>query len=191
VLRLVHTLTVLGIDGRRVGPTAPVRDLLDAAGVAVSVGLVGLVLEGATGPARILLVLAFAFFAPGRAIVTNWPRFAYWSEFGMSVVLSLAVLTLLATVTLWAGYWHPVALFKIEAPLTTVALVAGMIRRHRGGADTASEAVAGNPAIPDLEPWISRPQDQPDSQPNPLQLLLDLGVPPGSTKTPPQEGLGT
>jgi hypothetical protein len=135
---------VLGIDGRSVGPTAPVRDLLDAAGVAISIGLLGLVLEGVTGPARILLALAFAFFAPGRAIVTNWPRFAYWSEFGMSIVLSLAVLTLLATATLWARYWHPVALLEIEAPLTTVALVIGMVRRHRHepGAD-ASEVEAG------------------------------------------------
>jgi hypothetical protein len=132
VQRLVHTRTVLGIDGRSAGPTAPVRDLLDAAGVAISVGLLGLVLEGAPGPARILLALGFAFFAPGRAIVTNWSRFAYWSEFGMSIVLSLAVLTLLATVALWAHEWRPIGLFEIEAPLTAVALVAGVIRRHWG-----------------------------------------------------------
>jgi len=115
-----------------------VRDLLDAVGMALSVGLLGLVVEGATGPARILLALAFAFFAPGRAIVSNWPRFAYWSEYGMSVVLSLAVLTLLATSTLWAHQWHPVGLFEIEAPMTAAALVAGMVRRHRGEPEPAS-----------------------------------------------------
>lgn len=128
----MHNLTVLGIDWRGAAPVSPLRDLLDAAGVTVSVGLLGLVVDGAAGPARILLAVAFAFFVPGRAIVTNWPRFAYWSEFGMSMVLSLALLALLATVTLWAHDWHPVGLFEIEAPLSAAALVVGMIRRHRG-----------------------------------------------------------
>lgn len=150
----MHTLTVLGIDVRSAAPTAPVRDALDAAGVAVSIGLLGLVLEGATGPARILLALAFAFFAPGRAIVTNWPRFAYWSEFGMSIVLSLAVLTLLATGTLWAHDWHPVGLFEIEAAPTILALVTGMVRRHRGEpATVADQDPEDDLAIPRLEPW--------------------------------------
>jgi hypothetical protein len=148
---------VLGIDGRSVGPTAPVRDILDASAVAVSIGLLGLVLEGAAGPARILLALAFAFFAPGRAIVTNWPRFAYWSEFGMSIVLSLSVLTVLATATLWAHDWHPVGLFEIEAPPTAVALVIGMVRRHRGEGRMAADEDADedpeeDPAFPSLEP---------------------------------------
>jgi hypothetical protein len=47
-------------------------------------------------------------------------------------VLSLALLALVATVTLWARDWHPVGLFEIEAPLTVAALVVGVIRRHRG-----------------------------------------------------------
>jgi hypothetical protein len=132
VARLVHNLSVLGIDWRGAGPVSPLRDLLDAVAVTVSVGLLGLVIDGAAGPARILLAVAFAFFVPGRAIVTNWQRFAYWSEFGMSMVLSLALLALLATVTLWAHEWHPVTLFEIEAPLSAAALVVGMIRRHRG-----------------------------------------------------------
>ena len=128
----MHTLSVLGIERRSAGPLGPLRDLLDAAGLAISVGLIGLVIGGGTGLARILLALAFAFFVPGRAIVANWPRFSYWSEFGMSMVLSLAVLTLVATVTLWAHAWHPVGLFEIEALLSSMALVASMIRRHRG-----------------------------------------------------------
>jgi hypothetical protein len=122
---------VLGID-RRTGPSAdPLRDALDLAAVAVSVGLLGLVAEHASGAPRILLALAFAFFAPGRAIVTNWPRIAYWSEFGMSLVLSLTLLTLVATATLWAHEWHPVGIFEIEALLSVVAIAVGMARRHR------------------------------------------------------------
>ncbi|MGB6454236.1 MAG: hypothetical protein WBH47_07060 [Streptosporangiaceae bacterium] len=123
---------MLGIDRRSAAPVSPLRDLLDAAGVTLSVGLIGLVIEGAVGLPRILLALAFAFFVPGRAIMANWPRFAYWSEFGMSIVLSLAVLTLLATLALWAHRWHPVGMFEIEALLSVVALVVSMIRRHQG-----------------------------------------------------------
>jgi hypothetical protein len=209
VQRLVHTLTVLGIDGRSVGPTAPVRDLLDAAGVAVSIGLLGLVLEGATGPARILLVLAFAFFAPGRAMVTNWPRFAYWSEFGMSIVLSVAVLALLATVALWAHMWHPVALFEIEAPLTTTALVIGMVMRHlRQPGTPAEDGLDGEAAILDMELLDFGSRGQPDGQQDQggylitgrevrqnlgegaprsaLQMLLDV---PSPRTTVPPEGL--
>ncbi len=130
--RLVHTLIVLGIDRRNARPVDPLRDLYDAAGVAVSLGLIGLVLDGAAGPERILLTVGFAFFVPGRAVVTNWPRVAYWSEFGMSIVLSLALLALVATVALWAHEWHPVGLFEIEASLSVAALVVGVIRRHRG-----------------------------------------------------------
>lgn len=150
MLRVVHTLTVLGIDGRSAAPTAPLRDALDGLGVAVSVGLLGLVVEGATGPTRILLALAFAFFAPGRAIVTNWPRFAYWSEFGMSIVLSLALLTLVATSALWAHEWHPVAIFEIEAVVTVAALITGMVRRHRGQPVTLGDDEDAVLALPPL-----------------------------------------
>jgi uncharacterized membrane protein HdeD (DUF308 family) len=123
----------------------------------MSVGLLGLVVEGATGPARVLLALAFAFFAPGRAIVSNWPRFAYWSEYGMSIVLSLAVLTLLATATLWAHQWHPVGLFEIEAPVTAAALVAGVIRRHRGEPDAApDQELDSSPDSQRIEPSLRR-----------------------------------
>jgi len=133
-----------------------VRDLLDAAGVAVSLGLLGLVLEGATGPLRLLLAVVFAFFAPGRAVVTNWPRLAHWSEFGMSIVLSLAIVTLLATTALWAHQWHPVGLFEAEAPVTAAALVAGLVRRHRVEPETAAdpqpEDRAADPVLPSSPP---------------------------------------
>jgi uncharacterized membrane protein len=115
-------------------PRAQLRDLFDMAGIVIAVGLIGLVAEGTAGPLRIVLALAFAAFVPGRAVVTNWPRLAYWSEFGMSMVLSLAILTLTATVALWAHAWHPLGLFMIEAGLSVVALVAGILRRHLSAA---------------------------------------------------------
>jgi uncharacterized membrane protein len=115
-------------------------DLFDLASIVISVGLIGLVAEGAVGIPRILLALAFAFFVPGRAVVTNWPRLARWSQFAMSMILSLTILTLLATATLWAHAWHPVGIFEVEACISAIAVVAGMARRHRGSReDVASE----------------------------------------------------
>ncbi|HUC25704.1 MAG TPA: hypothetical protein VMA73_23605 [Streptosporangiaceae bacterium] len=110
------------------------------AAIVIAVGLIGVVVEGHAGIARVALALAFTFFVPGRAVVSNWPRLAYWSQFGMSMVLSLAIVTLLATTVLWVGAWHPVSLFYVEAGLSAVALVAGMLRRHRGiAAETSSD----------------------------------------------------
>jgi|SRR5580704_6425058 hypothetical protein len=125
---------VLAIDETSGKPKDLIRDILDLAAIVIAIGLIGLVVAGAAGLPRILLALAFAFFVPGRAIVTNWPRLGYWSEFGMPVVISLTVLTLAATATLWAHVWHPVGLFEIEAGLCVVALPVGMSRRH-GRAD--------------------------------------------------------
>ncbi len=85
---------------------------------------------------RILLTLAFVLFVPGRAIVTNWPRIAQWSEAAMPMVLSLAVLCLIATVTLWAHEWRPVGLFQAEAAVSIVGLVIGTIRRRARASQT-------------------------------------------------------
>jgi uncharacterized membrane protein len=121
-------------------PTAQLRDLADLAGVVIAVGLIGLVTEGEAGPVRIVLALAFVVFVPGRAVVANWPRVGYWSEFGASMVLSLAILTFVATVALWVHAWHPVGVFMIEAVLSILALAAGLVRRHQGQrADEAND----------------------------------------------------
>jgi O-antigen/teichoic acid export membrane protein len=85
---------------------------------------------GWTGAARTLLVLVFAFFVPGRAIVTNWPGMPSSAKFGMSIALSLGLLTLLATMSLWMHAWHPLTLFQLEAWLSLCGLSAGIIRRR-------------------------------------------------------------
>ncbi|MGP7997929.1 MAG: hypothetical protein ACLPKI_11480 [Streptosporangiaceae bacterium] len=112
-------------------PTAQRAELLDLTGALVAVILFVLVLTGQPGPLRLLLTLAFTFFVPGRAIVTNWPRMARWSAVGMSMVLSLAVLTLLATTFLWAHLWRPVLLFQAEAVLSLAGLAVGVARRRK------------------------------------------------------------
>lgn len=112
-------------------PAARRAEVLDVLAALVAVALLALVAGNASGPLRVLLVLAFTFFVPGRAIITNYPRMARWSDLGTSIVLSLGVLAFLATVTLWARFWHPLGLFQIEAVLSLAGLAVGIVRRRR------------------------------------------------------------
>ena len=77
-------------------------DVLDLSGILIAGGLLAVTYVGGSGLPRILLAVGFAFFVPGRAIVTNWAWMANWSGLAMSVILSLTLLTLLATAALWA-----------------------------------------------------------------------------------------
>ncbi len=112
-------------------PAAQRAEVLDVLAAVAAVALLAVVQVGASGPLRILLVLAFTFFVPGRAIITNYPRMARWSDLGASMVVSLGVLAFLATVTLWAHFWHPLGLFQVEAVLSLAALAVGIVRRRR------------------------------------------------------------
>ena len=105
-------------------------NLLDVTAGLITVGLLALSYAGKPGLPRLLLALAFTFFVPGRAVVTNWPRMAAWSEVTTSMVLSLALLTLLATCALWVHVWKPTQLFEIEALLSLAALCLGTVRRN-------------------------------------------------------------
>jgi hypothetical protein len=111
-------------------------DALDLFAGVVSAGLLALVYAGGSGPARVLLTLGFTFFAPGRAIVSHLPLVDRWSALAMSMVLSLAVLTLLAAGTLWAHAWRPLAEFQAEAWLTLGCLAAGLARRRRSSRES-------------------------------------------------------
>lgn len=108
-----------------------VSNILDLSAGLIAVGLLAMLYTGQSGLPRVLLALAFAFFVPGRAVVTNWPRMASWSEVAMPMVLSLALLTLLATITLWAHVWKPIDLFQIEAWLSLTGLCLGIALRGR------------------------------------------------------------
>lgn len=111
-------------------------DSLDLLAAIIAAGLVILVSADRSGVPRVLLSLVFLFFVPGRAIVSNWPTLGWWSEAAMSMVLSLAVLALLATVTLWMHIWHPLGLFQLEAVASVVGIVVGTLRRHSRTAGT-------------------------------------------------------
>jgi hypothetical protein len=106
-------------------------DALDMIASLIAASLLVLSAAGESGPPRLLLALAFAFFVPGRAIVTNWPQLAQWSEVAMPIVLSLAMLTLLATLALWANLWRPVGLFQVEAFLSLGGLGVGIVHRSK------------------------------------------------------------
>jgi uncharacterized membrane protein len=107
-----------------------VADSLDLLAALIALSLIILTLAGRPSVPRLLLTAAFVFFVPGRAIVTNWPELARWSEAAMPIVISLAALALVATLTLWAHLWHPVGLFQLEAVASILALAAGVARRH-------------------------------------------------------------
>jgi len=125
-------LPVAGTSGPAVSGRAwQVGDALDLLAAMIAVALIVLVARGWAGPPRVVLALGFAFFVPGRAIVTNWRQTDDWSAVAMPIVFSLALLTLVAMVTLWLHYWHPLGLFQIEAGLSLAALVIGIVRRHR------------------------------------------------------------
>jgi uncharacterized membrane protein len=121
-------MNLLGRYGRT-STRARTEQALDLFAALIAGGLVVLVVSGSAGLLRVLLTLAFTFFVPGRAIVSNWPAVARWSAAAITIVLSLAVLSLLATVTLWAHLWHPTQLFEAEAALSLAGLGIGMVRR--------------------------------------------------------------
>lgn len=115
------------------GPSAPAArraEILDLAACCVAVVLLLLVVVDFWAPLRLLLAVAFTFFVPGRAIVSNWPRVAHWSSVGMSVVFSLGALTLLATFALWTGFWHPLTLFMAEASISLAGISIAIVRRR-------------------------------------------------------------
>lgn len=116
-------------EGVRAPRQAEVLDLL---AVAVSLVLLVLALTERVGASRTLFAFAFAFFVPGRAIVSNWQRLADWADIAMSIALSIATLTVAALVSLWLRFWHPLGLFQLEAALSLVGLGVAIARRRRG-----------------------------------------------------------
>jgi hypothetical protein len=139
LLKLVHTGEM--VSGVREVPHWPPQlgNVLDLFAGLIAISLLALSYVGESGLLRILLALGFAFFVPGRAIVTNWRPMASWSEVTMPMVLSLALLTLLATITLWAHVWKPMDLFQAEAWLSLAGLCLGIARRNRRRPDRQAQ----------------------------------------------------
>ena len=130
---LVQTWGMFSRYPRIIRPVAQWAEVLDLVAAIMAVSLIAIIYLNRVGAGRIVLVLGFIFFVPGRAIVANWPRMARWSEAAIPMVISLAVTGLVATVSLWVHFWRPLQIFEVEAWLSLAALVFSIMRRRRLG----------------------------------------------------------
>lgn len=110
--------------------------VFDAACLLVSVALITILGVGGRSAVRDVVAVLFTVFVPGRAIATQWPAMARHAPVATSVILSLTLLALLATVTLWLHFWHPLGLAEVEAVVAAVALAVQLVRSG-GRANTA------------------------------------------------------
>jgi hypothetical protein len=106
------------------------HDIIDMACVAVTVAVSVAVVTNERNAFRAVAAVAFSFYVPGRAIVSNWPSMAVRPHVALCVLFSLSILTLAATLTLWAHYWHPLGLFEVECIAVEIALFTGFLRRR-------------------------------------------------------------
>lgn len=118
-------------DARAAAEALARADAIDLLAALVTIVLLALDFMNRVGAERLVLTLVFAFFVPGRAMVSNWPRMAGWSDVGMSIVLSLGTVTMLALIMLWARFWHPIGLFDFEAVLSLIGLGVAVARRRQ------------------------------------------------------------
>ena len=120
-------------------------NLIDVGCLAVTVAIAVAVATNEQNAFRAVVGVLFAFYVPGRSIVSNWPAMAARSNVAASVLFSLSVLTLLATATLWAGYWHPLGLLQVEGVASGIALFTALLRRRRANqARVAAHARMGD-----------------------------------------------
>jgi hypothetical protein len=117
-------------DASSAPETGTRADLMDLVAALIAIVLLVVDFVDRVDVARVLLALLFTLYVPGRAVMSNWPRMADWSDIGMSIALSLGILILLSTTTLWIGFWHPLGLFHLEAALSLVGLSVATARRH-------------------------------------------------------------
>jgi uncharacterized membrane protein len=125
-------------------------DLIDMGCVAVTVAVAVAVATGERSAFRAVVGVVFALYVPGRSIVSNWPRLAARSNVAASVLFSLAILTLVSTLTLWAGYWHPLGLLEIECVAAGVALFTALLRRRRADQTGAAAVPAATKSATEL-----------------------------------------
>jgi hypothetical protein len=119
-------------------------DLLDVACIALTALAAVALATNEHSFARSVAALIFVIFVPGRAIVSNWPEIAVQSVTAVSILFSLALNTLVATVAVWAHVWHPAGMIEVECALAIAALIVAILRRH-------STAGQQTPALGEIE----------------------------------------
>jgi hypothetical protein len=157
-------------------PAARRAERLDQLACGIALALILLVAVDFLAAARLVLAVLFTFFVPGRAIVTNWPRVDRWAGIAMSVTFSLGLLTLLATISLWLHFWHPIGLFVVEAVLSLAGLANGIVSRRQLEVARARSRLRRRALPPPDHP---RPALAPPHHPRPLP-----GRPPASPNRP-------
>ena len=105
--------------------------VIDAVCAVVTGALLTLTVVGWVSLARVLLAFAFAVYVPGWAVVANFMPKMRVSRTALPVLVSVAILTAAATLTLWLHAWHPLQLFDIEAGASIALMSVGTIRRER------------------------------------------------------------
>ncbi|NNN20214.1 MAG: hypothetical protein HKL84_10265 [Acidimicrobiaceae bacterium] len=126
------------IPAKRAIKKGTVDNLVDLGSVVLSLVVVLIVFSGSVGPLRALLVLAFTLFVPGHAILGMLPNrmrslpksSSSRSELVIPILLSLSLITLVASIALWLNIWYPLSIFALEAEFSTVLLAAGFINRR-------------------------------------------------------------
>ena len=69
--------------------------------------------------------------SPGWAVVANCTPKMRASRTALPVLVSVTLLTAMATVTLWLHVWHPLQLFDVEAGASIALIAVAAIRRER------------------------------------------------------------
>ena len=87
-------------------------DLLDVGCIALTALAAVALATNEHNFARSVAAFIFVLFIPGRAIVSNWPEMPGRSVVAVSILFSLALNTLIATVALWAHVWHPAGNYR-------------------------------------------------------------------------------
>lgn len=105
--------------------------IIDVCCLVVTSTLVILVATGRLNAVRDATALLFTIFVPGWVIVRNWPTMLARSRFAASVVFSITFVTLVATVMLWAHYWHPLGVLEAEGIASAGGLVGALVQRPR------------------------------------------------------------
>lgn len=135
----------MSTQGRSDAPRrVDVHDFVDAFSVAVSVALVVVIARHGPVALRLGLLIPFVLFIPGWSVVTNSIALKSRAPVTLSVLVSLALLTIVSTVPLWFHYWRPLGTCQIYAAAASCVTVLGFVRRTLTHPHPATNAVSGS-----------------------------------------------
>ena len=121
-------------------------DPLDYTALAVTGALVALIATRGAVPVKELFLLIFISYVPGRAVTTHWTSLKGATLAVTTLMGSLALTTLLATVILWLHWWHPATLFAGEVAASATSLVFGLTHRYLARPQSRRLAMNHHPA---------------------------------------------